>query len=183
MSCHLILGFQKYVSFRIILSYCITKSGIFSMPLSVFLCIQIFLVALFFQRRYIRGYIQKFPDWSPGARTANGTALSDTRCSCIAILWVSLVSFAAITLRIISQQVFIVVRVYFVIDSVRKFLDTPSYVLFEHRKVMFEGEARIWNAKDMKLTWEWRQMRTSFCTSERSYNDDLHGNFTDWKIE
>jgi len=25
--------------------------------------------------RYIQGCIQKFPDWQPGARTANGTAL------------------------------------------------------------------------------------------------------------
>jgi hypothetical protein len=54
--------------------------------------------------------------------------LSATRCSCIAILWVSLVSFAAITLCVASQRVFIVVSVYFVIDSVRKLLDTPSYV-------------------------------------------------------
>jgi hypothetical protein len=53
--------------------------------------------------------------------------LSATRCSCIAILWVSLVSFAAITLCIASKRVFIVVSVYFVIDSVRKLLDTPSY--------------------------------------------------------
>jgi hypothetical protein len=36
------------------------------------------------------------------------------------------VSFAAITLCVASQRVFIVV-VYFVIDSVRKLLDTPSY--------------------------------------------------------
>jgi hypothetical protein len=35
-----------------------------------------------------------------------------TRCSCIAILWVSLVSFAAITLCVASQRVFIVVRVF-----------------------------------------------------------------------
>jgi uncharacterized membrane protein len=35
-------------------------------------------------------------------------------------------SFAAITLCVASQRVFIVV--YFVIDSVRKLLDTPSYV-------------------------------------------------------
>jgi hypothetical protein len=35
------------------------------------------------------------------------------------------VSFAAITLCVASQRVFIVV--YFVIDSVRKLLDTPSY--------------------------------------------------------
>jgi hypothetical protein len=33
---------------------------------------------------------------------------SATRCSCIAILWVSLVSFAAITLCVASQRVFVV---------------------------------------------------------------------------
>jgi hypothetical protein len=54
--------------------------------------------------------------------------LSATRCSCIAILCVSLVSFAAITLCVASQRVFIVVSVYFVIDLVRKLMDTPSYV-------------------------------------------------------
>jgi hypothetical protein len=52
--------------------------------------------------------------------------LSAIRCSCIAILWVSLVSFAAIILCDASQRVFIVVSVYFVIDSVRKLLDTHS---------------------------------------------------------
>jgi hypothetical protein len=52
---------------------------------------------------------------------------SATRCSCMAILWVSLVSFAAITLCVASQRVFIVaIVVYFVIDSVRKLLVTPS---------------------------------------------------------
>jgi hypothetical protein len=51
--------------------------------------------------------------------------LSATRCSCIAILCITLVSFAAITLCVASQRVFVVV--YFVIDSVRKLLDTPSY--------------------------------------------------------
>jgi hypothetical protein len=50
--------------------------------------------------------------------------LSATRGSCIAILWVSLVSFAAITLCVASQRVFVVL--YFVIDSVRKHLDTLS---------------------------------------------------------
>jgi UDP-N-acetylmuramyl pentapeptide phosphotransferase/UDP-N-acetylglucosamine-1-phosphate transferase len=54
------------------------------------------------------------------------------------------VNFAAITLCVVSQRVFIVVVVvYFVIDSVRKLLDTPLYVKhliiafssshFEHR--------------------------------------------------
>jgi hypothetical protein len=37
------------------------------------------------------------------------------------------VSFGAIILCVASQRVFFVVVVYFVIDSVRKLLDTPSY--------------------------------------------------------
>jgi hypothetical protein len=53
--------------------------------------------------------------------------LSAARRSCIAILLVSQVSFTAITLCVASQRVFIVVSVYFVIDSVRKLFDTPSY--------------------------------------------------------
>jgi hypothetical protein len=60
-------------------------------------------------RQVIRGYIQKFPDWPPGARTGNGIQLSATRCTCIAVLLVSLVSFAAKTLCVASQRVFIVV--------------------------------------------------------------------------
>jgi hypothetical protein len=52
--------------------------------------------------------------------------LAATRCSCIAILWVSLLSFAVIALCVASQRVFIV-DVYFVIDSVQKLLDVPSY--------------------------------------------------------
>jgi hypothetical protein len=39
------------------------------------------------------------------------------------------VSTAAITLCVASQRVFIVVIVYFVIDSVRKLLDIPSYFM------------------------------------------------------
>jgi len=46
--------------------------------------------------------------------------LSAVRCSCIAILWVSLVSFAAVTLCVASQRVYNVVSVHFLIDSVRK---------------------------------------------------------------
>jgi hypothetical protein len=55
----------------------------------------------------IWGCSQKFPDWPPGARTANGTAV--IRRSSIVILWVSLVSFAATTLSVACQQVFIIV--------------------------------------------------------------------------
>jgi hypothetical protein len=53
--------------------------------------------------------------------------LSATSCSCIAIVWVSLVSFAAITLCVVSQRVIPKVSAYFIIDSVPKRLDTPSY--------------------------------------------------------
>jgi hypothetical protein len=37
------------------------------------------------------------------------------------------VIFAAVTLCVTSQRVFVVVSVYFVIDSVRKLLDSSSY--------------------------------------------------------
>jgi hypothetical protein len=37
------------------------------------------------------------------------------------------VSFAAITICVASQRVFVVDVVYFITDSVRKLLDTPSY--------------------------------------------------------
>jgi hypothetical protein len=39
------------------------------------------------------------------------------------------VSFAAITLCVASQRVFVVFVAYFVIDSVRKLFDTPSYII------------------------------------------------------
>jgi hypothetical protein len=39
------------------------------------------------------------------------------------------VSFAVITLCVASQQVFIVVSVYFVMDSVQKLFGTSSYIL------------------------------------------------------
>jgi hypothetical protein len=74
--------------------------------------------------------IQKFPDWPPGTGTVNDTALYATMCSCIAILCVSVVSFASITLYVASQRVFIVISLYFlIIVSVRKLLDTPSYTI------------------------------------------------------
>jgi ABC-type uncharacterized transport system fused permease/ATPase subunit len=58
--------------------------------------------------------------------------LSVTKCSCIAILWASLVSVAAINLCVASQRMLVVaVVVYFVIDSVRKLLDTPSYAIHQ----------------------------------------------------
>jgi hypothetical protein len=51
--------------------------------------------------------------------------VSATICTCIATLWVSLVSFVATTLCVSFQRVFI--RYVFRYNSVRKLLDTPSY--------------------------------------------------------
>jgi hypothetical protein len=45
------------------------------------------------------------------------------------------VSFVAITLFVASQRVFIVVSVYFIIDSAQKLLDTPSYVHLHYDSV------------------------------------------------
>jgi hypothetical protein len=73
----------------------------------------------------IRGCVHKSPD-CPLERELQMVQLSAPRCSCIAILWVSLVIFAAMIPCVASKQVFIVV-VYFVIDSVRQLLDTPPY--------------------------------------------------------
>jgi len=53
--------------------------------------------------------------------------LSAMKYNCIAILWVSLVSFTAIILFVASQRVFVFV-VCFVIDSVRKLLDAPWHI-------------------------------------------------------
>jgi hypothetical protein len=60
--------------------------------------------------------------------------VSATRCSCIASLWVSLVSFAAIILRVASQRVIPKVSIHIFIDSVRKLLDTPSYIRYQRCK-------------------------------------------------
>jgi len=51
--------------------------------------------------------------------------LSATRCSCTAIWWISLVSFAAITLCVASQRVFIVDDVYFVMTQSGNFWIHP----------------------------------------------------------
>jgi hypothetical protein len=84
------------------------------------------------------GCIQKFPDWPPGAKLQM-LQLSAASCRCIAILWFSLVSFAAITLCVASQRVFFIVVVYLVMTQSGNFwiytctrdLETPklySYV-------------------------------------------------------
>jgi hypothetical protein len=54
--------------------------------------------------------------------------LPATRCSCIAILWVNLVSFAAKPFVLLLNECLLLLSIYFVIDSVRKLLDTSSCV-------------------------------------------------------
>jgi hypothetical protein len=58
------------------------------------------------------------------------------------------VSFAAITLCAASQRVFIVVSVYFVIDSVRKLLDTPSYFICRTSLQIKAGRINIYIYND-----------------------------------
>jgi hypothetical protein len=80
----------------------------------------------------IRGCIQKFPDWPPGARTANCMALC--HYGQFYRYFVSLFSeFCLHNPLCCFSRVFIVVSIYFVIDSVRKLLVTPSYNIFRTR--------------------------------------------------
>jgi hypothetical protein len=55
--------------------------------------------------------------------------LSATRCSCVTILWVSLVSFATLTFVLLLNMCLLLLLCYFVSDSVRILLDTPSYTV------------------------------------------------------
>jgi hypothetical protein len=67
--------------------------------------------------------------------------LSATICSCISILWVSLVIFAVITLCIAFQRVFFCC--YFVIDSVRKLLDITSYIQIKFSTLHYSNTLRL----------------------------------------
>jgi hypothetical protein len=81
--------------------------------------------------------------------------LSATRCSCIAILCVSLVSFAVITLCVASQRVLIVV--YFVIDSSLEILDIPSYLQYLEYcimlKVLIGAGIGQWYSVGLRAGW------------------------------
>jgi len=76
------------------------------------------------------GCIQKSTDWPPGARPANDTALC---------YWVQLYHYFVSQpsafcrhnpLSSHSMSVYCCERIYIVITSVRKVLDTPSYIIF-----------------------------------------------------
>jgi hypothetical protein len=76
-----------------------------------------------------RGCVQKFPDWPPGARTANGIAL----CQYVQLhrYFVSQSNeFCRRNPLCCFSTSVVVVVVDFVIDSVRKLLDTPLHVPF-----------------------------------------------------
>jgi hypothetical protein len=103
--------------------------------------------------------------------------LSATRCSCIAILWVSLVSFVAPTLCVASQRVFVVV-VYFVIDSVRKLLDTPSYISpwrwrqHSHPKRWYPTTTLHGVTTQKTPTWIYTEQLTRTCHYSNSRSDN-----------
>jgi hypothetical protein len=59
------------------------------------------------------------------------------------------VSFAAITLCVASERVFIVIVVYFVIDSVRELLDTPTYVVSRKTQLRCQCEYENFGFSDL----------------------------------
>jgi len=73
------------------------------------------------------------------------------------------VSFAAITFYVASQRVFIVVSIYFVIDSVRKLLGTPSYQLYYISLLFYSSPHAI-----SVMTWMGRAMRVE--DTRNAYN-------------
>jgi hypothetical protein len=122
------------------------------------------LVAVALGSARVRGCNHTFPDWPP-ERELQMVQLSATSCSCIAILWVSLVSFAAITLCVASYRAFFVVSVHIVIDSVRKLLDTPLYTAWS----AVSSNLRIWSgARHQDEITDWLTSQSDFdCHSFR----------------
>jgi hypothetical protein len=98
--------------------------------------------------------------------------LSATRCNCIAISWVSLVSVPAIILRVASQRVFIVVSVYFFVDSVRKFWIHP---LVEKMHKNGWLNCIIMN---LLFIYRWRYMKRSQGSTMSQANRCALGNLT-----
>jgi hypothetical protein len=97
------------------------------------------------QTRQVRYVSKSFRTGRLERRELQMVQLSATRCSCIAILWVSIVSFAAISLRVASERVFNVLISF--IDSVRKLLDTSSYSWILFRCCVFVSVLLRWTSK------------------------------------
>jgi hypothetical protein len=93
--------------------------------------------------------------------------LCATRCSCIAILWASLVSFAAIALRVASQRVFIFVC--FVMTQSGNFWIHPRTLSAEDPSLNPDGLFVILSVRDnFVLLFPWpssRILQPSFLTS------------------
>jgi hypothetical protein len=81
------------------------------------------------------------------------------------------VSFAAITLCVASQRVFIVVA-YFVIDSVRKLLDIPSYALLPSYIVQHRNKFIV---SILYAFFRHLLLNISYLWQERSFSDKLQG--------
>jgi hypothetical protein len=84
------------------------------------------VVKLTWRYRYTRVYpkVSGLAGWSKNCKWYSFLPLD----AVVSLFCVSLMNFAAITLCVSSQRVFIV-AVYLVIDSVRKHLDTPPYLV------------------------------------------------------
>jgi hypothetical protein len=121
-----------------------SRHSTFSIPLknsnsAAWISLTFILVETKFQRKADHLYegVTKIFQTGRLERELQIVELSATSCSWVVILWVSLVSFAAITLCVTSQRVFVVVVVYFDIGSVPKLLDIPSYKFYKNLLVMF----------------------------------------------
>jgi hypothetical protein len=108
----------------------------------------------------VRRCIQKFPDWPPGARTANGTALCQ-----LYRYFVSQSSefFRHNPLCCFSTSVYCCLFRY---GSVLKILDTPSYLKHEPR-VDFCNRERQQNFKHANSSTAGQEI-PAFCGSRRS---------------
>jgi len=70
------------------------------------------------------------------------------------------VSFATITLCVASQRVFIV---YFIINSVQKLLDTPSYIMKYGYNVLFQKPVLVLSL--ISCLGEYSQIHSRMCSS------------------
>jgi hypothetical protein len=117
----------------------------------------------------MRGYIQKFPDWPPGARTANGTAL----CHYVQ-LYRYFVNQSSEFCRHNPLRCFSTVCCCFRY-WLQKFLDTPSYIIRPRKVEAASSETmvsylitRCHNSEDRDVKQGCLYIYSSFWTSRDS---------------